>query len=172
MGDDEIVKLLLNSNLFSKYQNVNLIQYMLKKNKNNCSVFDTVKQNLALHTAKKDRLEDEFRHYHDHFGPNLPQHLIPLIQLHNSELETLATKIRSCEQMGIFLDHKFKNANTLNDLQRVLKLLKGQTSDQKKDGSPILYILDTWSLAGSILEFLIFDFDQNLHCLQEEKNTK
>jgi len=153
--NDEIAKLLLNLNVFSKYQNTKLVEYMLKENNTNLSVLGIVNHNLAFHTARKEKYELDGYGYH--FA---------------HELESLATKIESCEQMRIFLDHKLKNAKnakTLNDLQQVIESFKDQIS------SPIVCILDRACLAGprnAILQFLIFDYDPDMHFLQEEKNTK
>jgi len=165
--DDEIAKLLLNSNIFSKYQNAKLVQHMLQKNAKNYSVLDTVKINLVRHKDEKEifeRRRDSFVQ-----SGNYMQHQINEFELID---QRFATQIKSCEQMGIFLGHKFENANTLNNLEQVIKLFNGQTFDQKNDSSSILKILHTSHLAGSIiLKFLIVDFDPNMHYLQEVKTS-
>merc|ERR1711925_11579 len=174
--DYEIAKLLLNSNIFGKYQNAKLVQHMLQKNTKNYSVLDTVKKNLARHKDEKESFERRRDRHYQHVQNLNAEELNHFANFHNMAFDQLpqhlATQIKSCEQMGIFLDNKFENANTLNNLEQVIKLFNGQTFDQKNDSSSILKILHTNHLAGSIiLKFLIVDFDPNMHYLQEVKTS-
>jgi len=113
-GTRKMFELLVN--VFSK-QNAKLIECMLKKNDDNCTVLQTLK------------FEDK-----------------------NEERTQFTFQI-------------FWNAKLLCDLQRLLKLFKGQTPEQKNDSSSIWQLFDKDVLERKILEFLIMGFDPNMHCL-------
>merc|ERR1712034_188682 len=113
-GTRKMFELLVN--VFSK-QNAKLIECMLKKNDDNCTVLQTLK------------FED------------------------------------INEERSQFTFQIFWNAKILCDLQRLLKLFKGQTPEQKNDSSPIWQLFDKDVLERKILEFLIMGFDPNMHCL-------
>jgi len=179
----EFVELLLNSNIFSKNQHAKLMKYILKKNNKNLSarqIAHKYHEEKSLYDATRISRIRDYAYYDDFFlyqqqQQNAGNYLHPHHHQHTAAIlaEIMkSSKFEPYEQNEKLLFKTFENAKILGDLQLVLKLFNRQSSDEKKESSSILQILNSRFLGSDILKFLITDFDLDMHGVQEEEEQR